>query len=604
MKSPKFRLRSNDLSTVVTPAAIKRVWKDTVRQAMRRQLIEDPIELYDIHLHITTVASFIAGQVVNCEYAPRPPRRVLVEKSKGLCRQLVVPHPYDCLVLQCLSDSLHPVLKAHAPHPNAFYQPDRGMGNIRAAGTKLDYGGRKAWLDFQKAILDFSKRRSVLIVTDIANFYDTISYAHLRNILSDCMPPNKEAVLDLTLYVLGAMLWQPDYMPRVEIGLPQIALDAPRMLANACLFELDKFISTNKSIDYARYMDDIDIGVDSVWEAKPLLRDIDLTLHSRQIRLNAGKTKILTGGDINHYFRVNQNHLLDLLTERIEADPTKMARHRITLGRLFGGWNRKKVFDDDGNGEKILKRLINMAAKIHLLLPAQQIGAILRLRPNLREATLGYVARVSGGAQYVPMLLKFIKDPSVVDDASALMFAYKLVDLRADKVLKERREIGSTARWMLKHERREAWSYAALWLLSKYGTGRQIMDAIDESYPVWQSDYFLGRLVASLECMIPAKSQSRYATLIRKSRNTGASEVAAFYGDILNDATTASGIKKFLRAPNRNANKISHPKWIVLLQVLGSPAVPISLKRELKNVHSMALSDRYYRARARPYLKL
>jgi hypothetical protein len=135
MKSPKFRLRSRNLSAVVTPAAIKRVWKDTVRQAMRRQLIEDPIELYDIHLNISSVAETLASRLVNCEYAPERPKRVLVEKSKGLCRQLVVPHPYDCLVLQCLSDSPHPALKAQAPHPNAFYQPDRGMGNR----PKLDY---------------------------------------------------------------------------------------------------------------------------------------------------------------------------------------------------------------------------------------------------------------------------------------------------------------------------------------------------------------------------------------------------------------------------------------------------------------------------------
>ena len=37
MKSPKFRLRKDDLSTVVTAPNIKSVWKNTVREAMKHQ---------------------------------------------------------------------------------------------------------------------------------------------------------------------------------------------------------------------------------------------------------------------------------------------------------------------------------------------------------------------------------------------------------------------------------------------------------------------------------------------------------------------------------------------------------------------------------------
>jgi hypothetical protein len=130
-----------------------------------------------------------------------------------------------------------------------------------------------------------------------------------------------------------------------------------------------------------------------------------------------------------------------------------------------------------------------------------------------------------------------------------------------------------------------------------------LMDAIDETYSVWQSDYHLGRLVASLECMISQKSKGRYHSLLRASQNIGASEVLAFYGEIQNDPKATNGIIKFLKANNRNPNKISHPKWIVLLHVLDSPAVPVGIKNVLKGIHSMALSDRYYRIRARKYLR-
>lgn len=566
---------------------------------MRRQLIEDPIELYDLHLNLSSVADELESRVMGGEYSPHTPKRVLVEKSKGLCRQLVVPHPYDCLALECLSSNLHPNLRDQAPHANAFYQPDRGM-NSR---PKLDYGGRQAWLDFQEKILAFSSSRKVLIVADIANFYDCISFLHLRNILSNYTPENKEAILDLTLHILGALLWQPDYMPRTEVGLPQANLNAPRMLANAFLFELDKYISTTKGADYARYMDDIDVGLDTIKEAKAFLRDIDLVLQTRQLRLNAGKTKILTGRDINWHFRTKQNHFIDIMTDRIEKDPTNIIQHRKLLGRLLTKWTGRGVFDGPGNGEKILKRIVNLAGKISYVIPIPQFEPILNLRPNLREEITRYASISQHGQRYIPSLLRFIRSPDVVDDASALVLAYKLVEMRLPKVVKERKQIADTAIWMLGHERKDVWAYAGLWLLSKFGTQRQLMDAVDKSYPVWQADYYLGRLVASLACMIPRKNQTRYSGLLKASRNMGAAEVVAFYDDIRDDAKTAAGIFRFLRAVNGTPNKISHAKWIVLLHVLDSPAADKKLQTNLKTIHSLALTDRYYRIRARPYLK-
>ena len=125
------------------------------------------------------------------------------------------------------------------------------------------------------------------MVTDIANYYDFISYEHLRNILAD-LSLAKEHALDLLIYSLSCMLWQPDYMPRVPVGLPQMNLDAPRLLAHCFLFEIDKFLDSVSAADFARFMDDIDIGVDSISEARDILKNLDLALQTRQVRLNSG----------------------------------------------------------------------------------------------------------------------------------------------------------------------------------------------------------------------------------------------------------------------------------------------------------------------------
>ena len=141
-----------------------------------------------------------------------------------------------------------------------------------------------------------------MIVSDIANYYDSVSYDHLRNILAD-LSLAREHALDLLIYTLSCMLWQPDYMPRVPVGLPQSNLDAPRLLAHCFLFEIDELLSNMKNVDFARYMDDIDVGVDSIPEARVVIRDLDLSLQTRQIRLNSGKTKDFTEKEAREHFR-------------------------------------------------------------------------------------------------------------------------------------------------------------------------------------------------------------------------------------------------------------------------------------------------------------
>ncbi len=596
MKSPKFRLRKQDLESVITTSNIKTTWKGTVRDAMKRQFIEDPVEFLDINLSISSVASNLTTLVVDGEYVPHVPTRILSEKSKGLCRQIVVPHPYDCLVLQCLSNNLYPFLKKNAPHNSAYYQPDRGFNSKIA--NKTGYSGLQAWLNFQKAILEFSKTRPIVVVSDIANYYDTINYHSLRNVLANYIPDQKESVLDLTLHILGYMLWQPDYMPRIEVGLPQVDLDAPRLLAHTFLYELDRFLATTKNIDYARFMDDIDIGVDSIEQAKVILRDIDLTLHSRHVRLNAGKTRILVGDEIPAHFKIRENLLLKVLTEWAEANPTEIARTRRLLGYLLRRWERTGTFDF-GNGEKILKRLLNYAADYGLEIGKSTIQRFLRMRPSVREEVFRYVSRIGGGEKYLGDLTDYIGSGLVVDDASALLFAYAVVEMRIPKKAKARKILAKTALELCKNSRAGAWIYAGLWILSKFGTERQIWDAICATYRVWQPDYRLGRVVGGLESVL-VKQNENLRELIRSSRNLGAAEVIEFFDAIRLDPKKANAIWSYIAAINPSYPlRITHAKWIVVLSVLRSSVVPLTQRQKLRNIHWSALSDHHYAVKVR-----
>jgi hypothetical protein len=340
MHSPKFPLKAKSLRDVVNVSRLKSTWKSKVRDAMRRQPIPDPLENLDFHIRLDAMCASIEAEVLTAAYIPHTPIRFLSEKSKGLCRQLVIPSVKDALVLQTLSDALWSEIKSKAPTKKSFYAAGDHQFSKVIKGHSTEYGPINAWLEFQESIFGFVTHKKYVVVTDISNYYDSISYDHLRNILAD-LSLAREHALDLLIYTLSCMLWQPDYMPRVPIGLPQSNLDAPRLLAHCFLFEVDEFLLHKKNIEFARYMDDMDIGVDSVSDAKALLRDLDLTLQTRQVRLNSGKTKILSDLEASKHFKVRENLLLDKLANRIDANisgglPVDKERRTVELAIRAG----------------------------------------------------------------------------------------------------------------------------------------------------------------------------------------------------------------------------------------------------------------------------
>src|SRR6202021_3725069 len=109
----------------------------------------------------------------------------------------------------------------------AFFEPkDHSFSKPREASGRDFYGTFASWLNFQRELFSFSKDRAFIIVTDVANYYDSISYVHLRNVIAP-IAGVEECVLDMLIYVLSSLLWQPDYMQSMEKALPQLTLAPP-----------------------------------------------------------------------------------------------------------------------------------------------------------------------------------------------------------------------------------------------------------------------------------------------------------------------------------------------------------------------------------------
>lgn len=597
MRSPRFPHRQPQLRKVFATSALRQTWRQKVRYALRDRYLPDPLAYMDYHTSLTTNVNRINSQVTSGSYRPSQPTRILMEKSKGLCRQIVLPQIDDALILQRLSDSFFSSIRGKTPSKFAYFEPDNFA--FSQSGKRTEYGSFAAWLHFQTHLFELTGRKRYIVITDIANYYDYIGFDLLRNaIASDLQVP--EVVLDLLIFSLDGLNWQPDFMPRRGAGLPQIDLDAPRVLAHSFLFDLDKYARKKVGDNYTRYMDDINFGVDTISEAKNIIRDVDIILHTRQVRLNSGKTYILPASDARKFFRVDDHKALDSIQADLEfrratgnsiAPISRRVESEITIKY------RASEFDS-GHGEKIFKRYLTLARQVDANVHRKILADALLRRPGSRTSVLTYLAARPLDLKIASIIENFLRSTDLVDDLPFIVGPSALVEMRALSRNALKPIMSRIAESLLEHGR---WGlYGAIWLSSKYESGPKLLDLLINYQRQWVSDPNTARLVGG---MYPRLSGSplfkQYQDLIYNSQNSSASKTYEFHDRLENMNQVASAIGPFVRAPNpTKGTGITHAKFLQLLSIFRNPNVSTTAKKDLIARHSAAWRDAYYRSLA------
>ncbi|BAI74353.1 hypothetical protein AZL_a08220 (plasmid) [Azospirillum sp. B510] len=595
MRSPRFDIRAAKLRAIFSPSNIERIWKDKVRQHMKDQFINDGIENFDFHVGRKLESKKLSQIILSGDYLPQKAQRILLEKSKGLCRQLVIPAVQDAIVLQCLSDALYSEIKGRAPTKKSFFEPK----DHKFSSDQTGYGSFSAWLNFQKALFNFSKTRNFVVVTDIANYYDSISYVHLRNAISS-ISGVEECIIDMLIYVLSDLLWQPDYTPRIEIGLPQINLDAPRLLAHCFLYELDSFLASDPAIDFVRFMDDIDIGVDSIVEAKKVLRSVDLVLQTKQIRLNSGKTTILTRDEAIKHFRVLENARIDSFKSSVKhriKSGLSLARHRRVVELRISRGIRNKLFDN-GNGEKILKRWLGLASQTDAKIKPEMLESLIKLRPSVRDSVYGLIRSRPLTPSIAKILARSASSGLLVDDAAMVSMANNLVE-----TLVESKRCHLYIKDIIESNDQKQYFglYSKLWLQSKYGTTDELLMTLRDTEFFWVPHQRLGRLVASFYPLFQnSAEETAFKELLGRTFNPGVREVYKFHASLLKEKDVFNHMFDALKSPNTTRGTgITHAKFLCLLSALRNMSATSHQITVLKTKNYLVFKDCYYKSIAK-----
>ena len=335
-----------------------------VQEKLRYAPFRDVIDYRDYHFFICQKTKRIRHDILAIKYRSTYSVRARSQKTKGMNRVLTYFHPNDLVVYNLLCQHVHRCTKRHyfrsAYFSRALHLKDDHI--IRSEGDFFaePYGGTfQAWKKYSthRAKLGKKKRLNFAVITDLANFFETIHHETIR----DAVWPNvKNAeISNLLLLILGDQILRPRYSAHLRLGIPQDSFDCSRVLANIVLLKTDKLLDSAVGGEWVRWMDDISFAVKDEPEAHRVLRDMTEKLREDGLTLNSGKTKIFKRADLKKHLLIVENALIDKLKVNVaagmissSAESLKSLWERLDKDRLPTYW------------EKVIGRIFALAGEI------------------------------------------------------------------------------------------------------------------------------------------------------------------------------------------------------------------------------------------------
>lgn len=588
--------RRRRLREVFSPSAMAAAWKTYVREGLRGQEVSDLHDYNDFHWNRAELFHALSAALLAGRYAPTRSIPVRIEKKLGISRTLVIPSPHDALVLQCIVESLLPAALRRQPSANSFFSRSHGFIKPEIRFHK-DYIWFRRWRQFSKLRLEITSAHSCVCTTDIANYYDNIDYGHLRNMLSELDDVN-EVTLDILFLVLDTISWRPDYLPAPGRSLPQVDFDAPRLLSHIYLFEVDEFLQRRSSGAFVRWVDDITVATDSPTEAKEVLRDLDQLLMTRGLRLNLGKTQVLSAKEAMRFFYTNENRYLDEESAKVRSFEKHPYRMRVLIRRLRRKFDAHLRRDRYGHWDKVTRRYLTLFTGIQDDHAQPYALASLLVEPGQREAIWRYLIALGPSITTFRGIRDYLLGDHALDDGSLCHAALVLTswEVAPNSGLHRRiRELGERLGTSTFTEKSPFFFVASLWILTKYGLPRHLSVLLDANLSLWEtSDFLLRQVAAVLPKFRRSTGGRRLRELILSHQFTSATSIISSLDRMLAKAPNVPKDVRLYILNGRNRSRYGLPRFLICLHVLASPVLDATARRNLRDETLKYITDPLY----------
>ena len=577
---------------------MSRAWRATVRTGLRRQPLSDLHDFLDVHRNLTPYLEALRSEVLSGQYRPSPPEITLLEKRGGIPRRLVLPSAADAILLQTLVNVLEKEIKADQPHPNAYYSQSHAPPTTEEVDGTFAYPWWILWPRFQERIWQFARSYNYVVITDLANYFDSIPLAALRNRIAS-LGDFGENVLNFLFFLLDAFTWRPYYMPASGVGLPQLNFDAPRLLAHAYLFPIDTHLQGNTNIEFVRWMDDINCGVPDQRTAHRLLRDLEINLNSLGIKLNPGKTLVLNAKDVFAHFWIHENQALTAL-ENLEKTSTSAtcSRHHAYAIKRYRRFRKKRRV---GQWEKIYKRYFGLFGLFDDPRLQREVPDLLSEVSGLRGVICRYYAQLGPSKQRLSHLEQYLRSGRCLDDASIFEIVRTIISWRGQRTGARRNTIialvpvvarlGSEQR--TKDQMTVAGVSSAVWLLAKYGLPSELEAFFNDSSSVWTRSSWAARQVAAATPLLPKAARAEVQEKVVQSGLVEAVGILASLDRLRNLKKVDNQLRKYLLHPPDRGHPYPLGKTIIARVVLHG-ALGTSERRDLRGHLNRLLNDPCY----------
>ncbi|MDL1955722.1 MAG: RNA-directed DNA polymerase [Candidatus Desulfofervidus auxilii] len=273
---------------------------------------------------------------------PEPLLRIDVPKENFTIRPMARPSVRDWLIYEAIIDYLaKEILKKEEICQRSF-----SILNFKGQSKKKT----DAWLKFDECCREYYKNGyKYCVTTDLTGYYENINLQELRKRILNYLGDNRDKLKIIKALFHLLRKWSDERIS--EYGLPQ-GPPASAFLADIYLDHVDR--QMEKYEGYFRYMDDIRIFCKREIETKIALKDLIIALRNVKLNINAKKTSILKGGEIEEKLFDPHKSLLDIIDTLMKSGNKKLIEEKVIPALL-------KIFEDAFSNDPFEKTHLNFS---------------------------------------------------------------------------------------------------------------------------------------------------------------------------------------------------------------------------------------------------
>lgn len=385
-------------------------------------------------------------QLETGNYEPSSPRRFMLAKSNGFSRRMTIPAIPDVVLYRAIVDWFYNKAKGKQ-HKHVYFDQShlhsaatRGFQFARqhmaeaTSGSDPYVSSRStflAWLHYDqyRKYLILKKISPYIVLTDVANFFDSVLHTRISEALHEIAAPPR--IVGLLFFLLERLAVRDTYSDSPRIGLPVDEYGCSRTLAHMVLLSHDEsMVKLVGEAAYVRWADDQTFGVATKADALKILAAVGSSLAQLNLTPNAAKSKILTLSQARRHFHLDVNAALDKAFEL----PHKTRRERSArLRQAMHAWRIAKQHEDVGEWTKILSRTYRLLAQVGLrTLRSRALHDVLKY-PTLASRIADYMRSTGSVAEFIDFAESLWNHPEQVYGDVSVALLEKCLRLEPDR---------------------------------------------------------------------------------------------------------------------------------------------------------------------------